>query len=58
MKDLGHADRYLDYLKVDTDKDGSRTGFEDVVSYNLEYYCVAKFPLYSVTFKRDFLHLI
>lgn len=32
MKDLGHENRVLDYLKVDTDKpDG--TGFEDVVSF-------------------------
>ena len=31
MKELGHEDRVLDYLKVDTDK-GDGTGFEDVVS--------------------------
>ena len=30
MKELGHEDRVLDYLKVDTDKPGG-TGFEDVV---------------------------
>ena len=31
MKELGHEDRVLDYLKVDTDK-GDGTGFEDLVS--------------------------
>ena len=31
MKELGHENRHLDYLKVDTDK-GDNTGFEDVVS--------------------------
>ena len=30
MKELGHANRTLDYLKVDTDR-GDGTGFEDVV---------------------------
>jgi len=33
MKELGHKDRVLDYLKVDTDKE--HEGFEDVVSANL-----------------------
>ena len=31
MKELGHENRVLDYLKVDTDK-GDGTGFEDVVN--------------------------
>ena len=37
MKELGHQDRHLDFLKVDTDKhDG--TGFEDTVrSCRAEY---------------------
>ena len=31
MKELGHENRVLDYLKVDTDK-GDGSGFEGVVS--------------------------
>ena len=32
MKELGHQNRVLDYLKIDTDK-GDGTGFEDTVSF-------------------------
>ena len=32
MKELGHQDRVLDYLKVDTDIYAEKSGFEDVVS--------------------------
>ena len=37
IKELGHENRVLDYLKVDTDKN-DQTGFEDVVS-NYIYIC-------------------
>ena len=32
MKELGHQNRVLDYLKVDTDKQFGE-GFEDIVSF-------------------------
>ena len=39
MKELGHENRVLDYLKVDTDK-GDGTGFEDTVRYFLYFCCL------------------
>ncbi|XP_076811973.1 putative methyltransferase-like protein 24 [Clavelina lepadiformis] len=46
IKELGHEDRHLDFLKVDTDR-GDGTGFEDVVMQELLetglYKCVRQF---------------
>ena len=49
MKELGHENRVLDYLKVDTDR-GDGTGFEDTVKFILYTYCVEK-KLYHVKSK-------
>ncbi|CAK8681495.1 putative methyltransferase-like protein 24 [Clavelina lepadiformis] len=46
IKELGHEDRHLDFLKVDTDR-GDGTGFEDVIMQELFetglYKCVRQF---------------
>ena len=52
MKELGHEDRVLDYLKVDTDKPGG-TGFEDVVRVTFNFISDLK---YNFAFKARALH--